>query len=608
MNIDIVNLIESNPITKFNSNYQSKIIEKIKNNFTSYEQQLFLSSFYCYVKYDYQNDFVVDLDNVWQWLGFGQKVNAKRVLEKHFTLDKDYKVLLCQLAKQTRGGHNTQTFMLNIETFKKFCLKSDTKKADEIHDYFIKLERVFQDILLEESDELRIQLEQKDNDIKNIENDITQKVEQSKKKEYEEKLQKEKALEKEKMLLKEYATNISIVYVIKVKTFENNHYIIKIGESRRGVQGRYNEHKSKYEECLLLDCFSVPKSKDFEQFLHNHEQIRGNRVNDLKGHETELELFLIGKNLSYQMLSNIIHNNLKYFNQYDTNKLELEIEQLRLLLEMKQDNNENGLIQELTQSIKELTQTVNKLSSKIDVLERNNTEILNHFNATTKIKTTTGFNEPLTTLGPRLQKINPETLALVKIYESVSEAMKENPHLKRPSIQKAVIENTVYHGFRWLLVDRDINPNQIISIAPTKQTKIQNNGYIAKLNREKTHILNVYLDRKTAAKLNGFESSAALDIPVKKYTMVKNHYYKLYYECDNELIEQFETTHGKPCLYKNGVGQYNQENQLTQEFCCKYDCIKLLAISDKTLTKALEKEIQYNGNYYKLLPPKVSSI
>ena len=42
MNIDIVNLIESNPITKFNSNYQSKIIEKIKINFTSYEQQLFL--------------------------------------------------------------------------------------------------------------------------------------------------------------------------------------------------------------------------------------------------------------------------------------------------------------------------------------------------------------------------------------------------------------------------------------------------------------------------------------------------------------------------------------------------------------------------------------
>ena len=47
MSVDIVNLIESNPITKLNGNYKSKLIEKVKNNFTSYEQQLFLSSFYC---------------------------------------------------------------------------------------------------------------------------------------------------------------------------------------------------------------------------------------------------------------------------------------------------------------------------------------------------------------------------------------------------------------------------------------------------------------------------------------------------------------------------------------------------------------------------------
>ena len=52
MSVDIVNLIESNPITKLNGNYQSKLIEKVKNIFTSYEQQLFLSSFYCFLKYD----------------------------------------------------------------------------------------------------------------------------------------------------------------------------------------------------------------------------------------------------------------------------------------------------------------------------------------------------------------------------------------------------------------------------------------------------------------------------------------------------------------------------------------------------------------------------
>ena len=76
MSVDIVNLIESNPITKLNGNYQSKLIEKVKNISTDYEQKLFLSSFYCYLKYDSKNDFVIDLDNVWKWLDFNQKVKA----------------------------------------------------------------------------------------------------------------------------------------------------------------------------------------------------------------------------------------------------------------------------------------------------------------------------------------------------------------------------------------------------------------------------------------------------------------------------------------------------------------------------------------------------
>ena len=100
MSVDIVNLIESNPITKFNGNYQSKLIEKVKNNFTSYEQQLFLSSFYCFLKYDNKIDFVIDLDNIWKWLGFSQKVRAKELLEKFFTINKDYKVLLSLEGKQ----------------------------------------------------------------------------------------------------------------------------------------------------------------------------------------------------------------------------------------------------------------------------------------------------------------------------------------------------------------------------------------------------------------------------------------------------------------------------------------------------------------------------
>jgi hypothetical protein len=592
MSVDIVNLIESNPITKLNGNYQSKLVEKVQKTFNNYEQQMFVASFYCYLNYDNKNDFVIDLDNIWKWLGFNSKFNSKRLLENFFKNDIDYKKSLLQTEKQTniKGGHNKEIIMLNVETFKKFCLKAGTKKADEIHDYFIKLEHVLQEILMEESNELKFQLEQQKTEF--------QLLEDKKNLEYNAKLEKQKVLEREKILLKEYATSGAIFYVIKVKTLENGQYIIKVGESRIGITNRYKEHKSKYPECLLLDCFAVNKSKDFESFIKEHQLIIDSKVNDLSGHEGELELFLIGKKLSYQTLLNIINNNLKYFNQNDTHKLELENEQLKLKLEMQNVNNENGLAQELLSMLK-------KLSSKIDNLEKSNRDLAEKLNSS-QTKVATGFSEPLVTLGPRLQKVNPETMQLVKVYECVAEAMKENQALKRPSINKAVLENTIYCGFRWLFVDRELDPNIIHQLPPTKQTKCQNQGYIAQINNEKTQIVNVYIDRKTAAQFNGYESSSALDNPVKNFTLTKGFYYKLYDDCDNELKNAFEEINGEPILYRNGVGQFDLNNNLIKEFVCKYDCIKKLKISDKTLAKALKKNILYNGFYFKELGSKLN--
>ena len=589
MSVDIVNLIESNPITKLTGNYQSKLIEKVQNSFNNYEQQLFLSSFYCYLKYDTKKDFVIDLDNVWQWLGFSQKVNAKMLLEKNFTIGIDYKKLLLLQQKQSKhikGGHNKETFMLNIDTFKKICLKAGTKKADEIHDYFIKLENIMFEITKEEGEELKKQLTQLE-DVKN--------------KEMEEKLVKQR----EKILLSEYAQAGSLVYIIKVKTFLNGEYIVKIGHSTKGIHNRYIEHKGNYDECLLLNCFIVDKSYDFEQFLIHHDKIRLNKVTDLIGHEKGNELFLIGKNLTYQILLHIIENNIKNFN-FSIGELLKENELLRS--QMQNNSNSNYSTKdniEITTVLQELTKTVKQLSSKIDNLEKINIELTEKINST-QTKVSTGFNEPLVTLGPRLQKINPETFEIVKVYESVSEVMKENVQIKRPSINKAVVENTIYCGFRWLFVERNLDPNIITHIEPTKQTKIQNLGYIAKLNAEKNEILNVYLDRKTAANLNGYSSSYALDVPVKKYTISNGHYYKLYEYCNEELINNYETKHGTPILYKNGIGQYDLESNLVKEFTCKYDCIKILSISDKTLTKALEKKLPYNGHFFKELGSKLS--
>jgi hypothetical protein len=57
----------------------------------------------------------------------------------------DYKKSLCDSAQQSihvKGGHNKEIIMLTIKAFKSFCLKAGTKKANEVHDYFMKLEEI----------------------------------------------------------------------------------------------------------------------------------------------------------------------------------------------------------------------------------------------------------------------------------------------------------------------------------------------------------------------------------------------------------------------------------------------------------------------------------
>ena len=158
---NIVDLIENNPITKLSTTYQNKLLTKIKAKFTEPEQQLFVSSFYGFLKYDSNTDYVIDLDDVWKWLDFSTKQKSKMSLENWFVKDKDYILLLNPPVKQSehaRGGHNKEIFMLNIDTFKRFCLKAGTKKADEIHNYYIKLEETLHEVVLEESTELKTQL------------------------------------------------------------------------------------------------------------------------------------------------------------------------------------------------------------------------------------------------------------------------------------------------------------------------------------------------------------------------------------------------------------------------------------------------------------------
>lgn len=111
--LDIVELIKNSPLTKLSSEFQTKLLSKIQEHFTDDQQKLFVASFYSYLNYNSKNDFVINLDDVWKWCGFSRKDHSKRTLEKHFSKDIDYKILLPNLGEQVHGGSNKE-FVVSI--------------------------------------------------------------------------------------------------------------------------------------------------------------------------------------------------------------------------------------------------------------------------------------------------------------------------------------------------------------------------------------------------------------------------------------------------------------------------------------------------------------
>ena len=243
---NIVDLIENNPITRLTNTYQNKLLTKIKANFTDNEQQIFVATFYSFLNYDSTKDFVIDLDDVWKWLGFLNKANSKRLLEKQFIINKDYKILLTKPSEQkkhVKGGHNKETIMLNVETFKKFCLKAGTKKADEIHDYYIRQQQTLLEVIQEESAELKLQLEHSENAREKI---------------------------RETTLLEQFANNTQCVYYGLIDNVgDKNEKLIKFGNSNN-LKTRVTSHKGTYNNFRLMNAFKVTNKLQIENAIKEH--------------------------------------------------------------------------------------------------------------------------------------------------------------------------------------------------------------------------------------------------------------------------------------------------------------------------------------------------
>ena len=83
---------------------------------------------------------IIDFNEVYKWIGYRKKCNAKTVLKKNFILNKDYTIMINNTQKQN-GGQNKENILLSLNCFKKFCFKAQTKEAEKVYDYYLQIEK-----------------------------------------------------------------------------------------------------------------------------------------------------------------------------------------------------------------------------------------------------------------------------------------------------------------------------------------------------------------------------------------------------------------------------------------------------------------------------------
>ena len=90
------------------------------------------------------NEFPVDFDDAWQWIGYATKQKAKNKLFNNFEKGLDYTLTqMVKRVKGNRGGGSTryEHITLTTDCFKSLGMMAGTEKGKEIRRYFLECER-----------------------------------------------------------------------------------------------------------------------------------------------------------------------------------------------------------------------------------------------------------------------------------------------------------------------------------------------------------------------------------------------------------------------------------------------------------------------------------
>lgn len=85
-----------------------------------------------------EDDFPIDFEEAWQWLGYSSKQAAKKKLTRNFEQGEDY---LSEWMKTPDGGRPSESIYLTVDCFKALGMMSGTEQGKTTRQYFLRCEK-----------------------------------------------------------------------------------------------------------------------------------------------------------------------------------------------------------------------------------------------------------------------------------------------------------------------------------------------------------------------------------------------------------------------------------------------------------------------------------
>ena len=610
-------------ITTTNNNFTNYLVERLNTE----DEKQFALHFKIYLEHGYKNNtFPINFDDVWKMCEFDKKYNALRVLQKHFEENKDYKKVLLQNEerflledndgkscsskmrsgfsqpeRKQNGGQNKETIMLNVDTFKEFCMKASTQKAKQIRSYYIKLEKIFFSYTKD-------QLYYSNDRIKTLETKVNN---------FDVKLNKN---------FKNAFNKQSVVYIMKLQSFDDGTYIIKIGKTDN-LTDRTSKLVSLYcnkDQLVIMSVYPCEDNNNFEKFLHSNPYISQYRyTGKINDKATSIETYRIN-DINYEKIKRIIDNNIYNYNgknldiMKENNKsLELQLKIKEIELKEKEIEFNNKLYEnpdffdKLNEHYKlKLTIPLNDVIKDNDTQETINIPIITHTetsNTPIIINNNIVKKREIKDCGHYVQVYDGnDTNNLLYVYNGITDATRNMEGTSFTSIKNACKKKEIYKGYRWHLVNRnDPNPNGVKDIGSSIVPRYKLEGYIAMLNDDMTEVEKLFIKQKDAAIFIG-QTVSAMSRAVNYKTLLSNKYFILWDIIDEEVQNKYLETNELPIITeKQKARKIHQINPDTDEVIKIHlslsDLIKELKIAPKTIKRHSKNNTIYNGYKWKLI-------